>query len=70
MYENLNWRKASKSWDWKDLKCVELALDEKTNLIACHNSDVPDGPVVMFTKDEIRVFFQGVKDGEFDDLVE
>jgi hypothetical protein len=28
-----------------------------------------DGPVLFYTKAEIAAFIQGVKDGEFDDLI-
>lgn len=69
-YSNVVWRKSKRSYDWKELKCVELALLD-SGMITCRNSnDPPDGPVVLFTKEEMLVFFQGVKDGEFDDLVE
>lgn len=68
-YSNVVWRKSKRSYDWKELKCVELALTPGKGFILCRNSKFPSGPVVTFTKDELRVFFQGVKDGEFDDLV-
>jgi hypothetical protein len=43
--------------------CVEAALvgDE----IAVRNSQDPDGPVVVFSRDEWRAFLGGVQDGDF-----
>lgn len=67
-YSKVVWRKSKRSYDWKELKCVELA--PLYGRIVCRNSNDPGGPVVFFTKEEMKVFFQGVKDGEFDDLVE
>lgn len=68
-YSNVVWRKSKRSYDWKELKCVELAWVGIYNKIACRNSKDVDGPVVLFTKDEMKAFFDGVKDGEFDDFV-
>ena len=48
--------------------CVEvapLAGDE----IAVRNSRYPDGPALVYTREEIAAFLHGAKDGEFDDMV-
>ncbi|GAA0431975.1 DUF397 domain-containing protein [Acrocarpospora corrugata] len=37
---------------------------------AMRNSGQPDGAVLCFTAAEITAFILGVKDGEFDDLID
>jgi hypothetical protein len=49
--------------------CVELAALPGERAIAIRNSRDPDGPVLIYTVDEIAAFVLGVQDGEFDDLV-
>ncbi|QKV97969.1 DUF397 domain-containing protein [Streptomyces sp. NA02950] len=44
--------------------CVEVARVGE-NEIAMHNSRFPDGPALVFTRDEIAAFFEGVTKGEF-----
>lgn len=47
--------------------CVELA-ELPDGGIAVRNSRFPDGPALIYTRDEIRALVLGVKDGEFDGL--
>ncbi|MEU7183208.1 MULTISPECIES: DUF397 domain-containing protein [Streptomyces] len=48
-------------------QCVELAVlpDGRT---AVRNSRHPDGPALVYTKEEMIAFFDGVKKNEFDYL--
>jgi hypothetical protein len=48
--------------------CVELAALEG-GAVAMRNSRFPDGPALIYTRDEIEALLLGVKDGEFDHLV-
>ncbi|GAA4517826.1 MULTISPECIES: DUF397 domain-containing protein [Nonomuraea] len=48
--------------------CVELAKLPDGG-IAVRNSRFPDGPALIYTRDEIRALVLGVKDGEFDGLL-
>ena len=48
--------------------CVELAKLPDGG-VAVRNSRFPDGPALIYTRDEIRALVLGVKDGEFDNLV-
>jgi hypothetical protein len=59
------WRKSS----FSGLnECVEVAeLDD--GCIGVRNSKTPDVGMVTFTRPEIDAFLQGVRAGEFDDLV-
>jgi hypothetical protein len=43
---------------------VEVAFVD--DLIGLRNSGEPDGPVLVFTKDEWDAFVGGAQDGEFD----
>ncbi|MEU7854431.1 DUF397 domain-containing protein [Nonomuraea sp. NPDC049141] len=38
-------------------------------LVLIRDSENPNGPVLAFTDLELKAFFGGVKDGEFDDLI-
>jgi hypothetical protein len=49
--------------------CVELARLPGDGGIAVRNSRDPDGPVLIYTVDEIMAFVQGARDGDFDNLV-
>ncbi|HZD00431.1 MAG TPA: DUF397 domain-containing protein [Actinomycetes bacterium] len=49
--------------------CVEMALLPGGD-IAVRNSRDPDGPTLVYTQAEIHALLQGVKDGEFDDLLQ
>jgi hypothetical protein len=60
------WRKSSISNSQG--ACVELAevgIDE----LAVRNSRNPEGPALIYTRAEIAALIEGVKMGEFDDLV-
>ncbi len=48
--------------------CVEFAKLPGGD-VAVRNSRFPDGPALIYTRDEIRALVLGVKDGEFDNLV-
>lgn len=48
--------------------CVELAEIPDCDLVAVRHSRDPDGPALLFTRQEIAAFFLGVNDGFFDDL--
>lgn len=60
------WRKSSYSGGGLD--CVELA-DLGDGRIGVRDSKDPDGPVIAFDPGSISAFLNGVKAGEFDDLV-
>jgi hypothetical protein len=48
--------------------CVEMAqLPDQQ--VAVRNSRFPDGPVLVYTRDEIVALLGGVRDGDFDHLV-
>ncbi|GAA5041702.1 hypothetical protein HNP84_002304 [Thermocatellispora tengchongensis] len=74
----LTWRKSRRSDGGNG--CVEVAVADsapadaphKANrgpLVLIRDSENPTGPVLAFTESELRAFFDGVKDGEFDDLI-
>ncbi|GAA0983422.1 DUF397 domain-containing protein [Acrocarpospora macrocephala] len=48
--------------------CVELA-ELPDGGVAVRNSRFPEGPALIYTRDEIRALVLGVKDGEFDTLL-
>jgi hypothetical protein len=48
--------------------CVELA-PLAGGEVAVRNSRYPDGPALVYTRDEIAAFLFGAKDGEFDDMI-
>ena len=60
------WRKATASNPSGD--CVEIAL-LTSGAVAVRDSKDPAGPALVWSRAEIAAFLQGVKDGEFDDLV-
>ncbi len=49
--------------------CVELAALPGGD-VAVRNSRFPDGPALIYTRAEIEALLLGVKDGEFDHLVQ
>jgi Domain of unknown function (DUF397) len=62
----LRWRKSSASAG--NGECVELAaLDD--GRVAVRDSKNPDGAMLIFTRAEMRAWVQGVRAGEFDDLI-
>jgi Domain of unknown function (DUF397) len=60
------WRKSSASNSQG--ACVELAK-LGTGEFAVRNSRNPEGPVLIYTPAEISALIEGVKMGEFDDLL-
>ena len=61
--------------DWRRSKlsgasgnCVEVA-PLASGEIAMRNSRFPDGPALIYTKEEMAAFLAGAKDGEFDDVL-
>ena len=48
--------------------CVEVA-ELPGDAIAVRNSRDPIGPALVYTRAEIAAFLQGVKNGEFDNLI-
>ncbi|AWI32497.1 DUF397 domain-containing protein [Streptomyces tirandamycinicus] len=78
----LDWRKAGRTDLDPILKdCVILAaapdaedhphphVPDGTRMVALSDDKDPAGPVLYFTRAEIRKFIEGVKAGEFDDLM-
>src|SRR5689334_17419789 len=61
----LDWRIARKSASGN---CIEVA--KCNDLIAFRHSRRPDGEVILYTKSEFDAFLDGIKKGEFDDLLE
>jgi hypothetical protein len=49
--------------------CVELAVLPDGTGIAVRNSRHPEGPALVYTKEEIRAFILGVRDGDFDHMI-
>ena len=48
--------------------CVEMA-ELPTGEIAVRNSRYPDGPVLIYTREEVEAFVGGAKDGDFDHML-
>lgn len=57
------WMKSSQSSGNCD-NCVEVAFVD--GAIAVRDSKNPQGPALIYTRDEWEAFIGGVKDGEFD----
>lgn len=64
----LNWRKSGRSG--ASGNCVELARLPHDSGYMIRNSRNPEGPTLIFTREEIAAFLTGVRDGDFDDLVD
>lgn len=62
----LSWRKSERSNPSGN--CVELAELDRGS-IAVRNSRFLEGPVLVYTREEIAAFLEGVKAGDFDDLI-
>ena len=60
------WRKSARSSAQGN--CVELAKLSGAE-VAMRNSRHPQGPALIFTAAELDAFLGGVKDGDFDDLL-
>jgi Domain of unknown function (DUF397) len=61
----LSWRKATASAE--NGGCVEFAALPDGN-VGLRDSKDPHGPVLIFTRKEIRAWLDGARNGEFDDL--
>jgi hypothetical protein len=48
--------------------CIETAR-LPGHKVAMRNSRHPQGPALIFSQAEVRAFLEGVKDGDFDDLL-
>lgn len=64
---HLTWTKSRRSGPQGN--CVELAPIPGQG-VAVRNSRFPDGPVLVYTDAEIEALLLGVKDGDFDFLLE
>lgn len=64
-----HWRKSKHSGAVGN--CVEVALLREADdcVIAVRNSRFPDGPALIYTREEMAAFVSAAKDGEFDDLI-
>lgn len=62
----LRWRKSVRSNPSGN--CVELAPLDRGG-VAVRNSRHTEGPVLVYTREEIAAFLEGVKAGDFDDLI-
>jgi uncharacterized protein DUF397 len=61
-----SWRKSRSSGALGN--CVEVASLTSGD-IAVRNSRFPEGPALVYTRDEMAAFLAGAKDGEFDDVL-
>jgi len=62
----LTWQKSHRSNSQGN--CVEMAQLPGGD-IAVRNSRYPDGPALVYTRAEIEALINGVKDGDFDNLI-
>lgn len=65
---HLAWRKSRRSGG--GASCVEMARLPHDSGFMIRNSRHPDGPALVFTRDEIAAFIAGIRDGDFDDMVD
>lgn len=63
---NVSWRRSR--YSGANGNCVELAPLHSGD-VAVRNSRFPDGPVLIYTRDEMAAFLSGARAGEFDDIV-
>lgn len=63
----LAWQKSQRSNPSGN--CVEMAALPGNAGIAVRNSRHPDGPALIYTRDEIAAFILGARDGDFDNLI-
>jgi hypothetical protein len=66
LIEGVQWKKSRRSNPGGN--CVELAALPGGG-VAVRNSRHPEGPALVYTREEIEAFLGGAKDGEFDGLV-
>lgn len=60
------WRRSRRSGALGN--CVELA-PLADGEVAVRNSRFPEGPALVYTRDEMAAFLFAAKDGEFDDMI-
>jgi hypothetical protein len=61
------WRKSGRSSAQGN--CVETA-EPPGDEVAVRNSRHTKGPALIFSRAEVHAFLEGVKDGDFDDLLQ
>ncbi|MGW8374729.1 DUF397 domain-containing protein [Streptomyces sp. ODS28] len=66
MIPGVSWSKSTASV--RDGNCVEVA-ELPDGRIAVRNSRFPDGPALIYSREEVAAFVTGVKDEEFDHLI-
>ena len=64
---SLRWQKSRRSNPSGN--CVEFGVLPGGAGVAVRNSRDPDGPALIYTRDEIAAFVGGVRDGDFDHLL-
>ena len=64
-FSRATWRKSTRSQ--QSGQCVELA--RVAGVIGVRDSKEPDGPILVFTVEEVAAFLDGVAKGEFNDLL-
>lgn len=64
--QDLVWQKSRRSNPSGN--CVEMA-ELPSGEIAVRNSRYPDGPVLVYTREEVEAFVGGAKDGDFDHML-
>jgi Domain of unknown function (DUF397) len=67
LIEGVEWKKSLRSNPGGN--CVELAVLPEGGF-AVRNSRHPEGPALVYTREEIEAFIGGAKDGEFDALID
>jgi len=60
------WKSGRSSAQGNCVETAKLSGDE----VAVRNSRHAEGPALIFSQAEVRAFLEGVKDGDFDDLVQ
>lgn len=64
--KEVTWRKSR--YSNPSGNCVEFA-ELRDGAIAVRNSRYPNGPALIYTRDEMAAFLYGARSGEFDDLL-
>ena len=65
--EDVGWQKSRRSNPSGN--CVEFGVLPGGGGVAVRNSRDPQGPALIYTRDEIAAFVGGVRDGDFDHLL-
>jgi len=61
----ISWRKSSRCANGSG-NCVEAGpFHDGSGRVAVRHSSVPDGPMIIFSRDEWTAFVAGVQQGEF-----